>query len=76
MTENLLSFSHLEKSLTKTDEGIIGIVPDQWRQGRTAYGGLTAGLAYAAVQVEFPDAPPLRSANINFIGPVTEKPCL
>lgn len=74
MTDNLVSFSQLEKSLTKTDDGIIGIIPDQWRQGRTAYGGLTAGLAYAAVRVEFPDAPALRSANINFIGPVTQNP--
>ena len=51
-------------------------IPDSWRQGRTTYGGLTAGLALSAAQRAFPDLPPLRSVSINFIGPVTGAPIL
>lgn len=51
-------------------------ISDDWRQGRTAYGGLTSGLALAVTQKAFPDLPPLRSAQINFIGPVTEDPVI
>lgn len=74
MTDNSLSFSKLETSLEKIGDGYQAIIPNEWRQGRTAYGGLTAGLALAAVKTQFPDTPPLRSTNINFIGPVTENP--
>lgn len=55
-------------------DGYAGQVPDNWRQGRTAYGGLTAGLSLIAAQKQFPDLPPLRSAVFNFIGPVTGDP--
>lgn len=41
-----------------------------WLQGRTAYGGLSAALALAAVKAAHPDLPPLRSAQIAFIGPL------
>ena len=51
-------------------------ITDDWRQGRTVYGGLTSGLALAATQMAFPDLPPLRSAQINFIGPVTSDPVI
>ena len=42
---------------------------DDWRQGRTLYGGVSAGLCYAACERLVPDLPPLRSAQIAFIGP-------
>ncbi len=45
-------------------------IPSDWMQGRTAYGGLSAALALqAALEVE-PDLPPLRSAQVAFIGPL------
>lgn len=48
-------------------------LPASWRQGRTVYGGLTAALTLAvAQQVESGQLPPLRSAQISFIGPATE----
>lgn len=50
-------------------------VPDSWRQGRTAYGGLTAALMLQAARARAPDTP-LRSALINFTGPVTGDPAL
>ena len=45
------------------------ILPDDWKQGRTAYGGMTAGLLLAAIQHANADLPPLRTAQINFMGP-------
>ncbi|WP_323760403.1 thioesterase family protein [Maricaulis sp.] len=45
-------------------------VPDTWMQGRTVYGGLTAALALEAAIRSAPDLPPLRSAQIAFVGPL------
>jgi acyl-CoA thioesterase len=45
-------------------------IPTTWHQGRTAYGGLSATLAYQAAQLAAPDLPPLLSAQIAFCGPV------
>lgn len=50
--------------------GFRTTIPEDWKQGRTAYGGLSAALAlHAAMQAE-PDLPPLRSAQVAFIGPL------
>ncbi len=48
------------------------IGPD-WLQGRTAYGGATAAIALATVKHFFTDLPPLRSAQIAFVGPLANK---
>jgi acyl-CoA thioesterase len=45
-------------------------IGDEWLQGRTAYGGLSAALALHAVKLAVPDLPPLRSAQIAFVGPL------
>lgn len=66
----------LLKDIKPIGGGYHARISDDWRQGRTAYGGLTSGLALAATQMKFPDLPPLRSAQINFIGPVTEDPVI
>ena len=42
-----------------------------WMQGRTLYGGATSLLGYAAVTRLFTDLPPLRSAQVDFIAPVS-----
>jgi acyl-CoA thioesterase len=47
-------------------------IPASWMQGRTTYGGLTAGLALASAAKAYADLPPLASALISFIGPVEE----
>ncbi len=44
-------------------------IPDSWMQGRTTYGGLSAALCLETALRAFPDLPPLRSANVSFIGP-------
>jgi acyl-CoA thioesterase len=52
------------------DDGVISTIPESWMQGRTTYGGLTAGLALASAAYAFGELPPLSSALIAFIGPV------
>jgi acyl-CoA thioesterase len=43
-----------------------------WMQGRTMYGGASSFIAYTAASTAFPELPPLRAAQIGFIGPVGE----
>ncbi len=46
-------------------------IPLNWHQGRTAYGGLSAALAYQAACNLDGDLPPLQSAQISFAGPLS-----
>jgi acyl-CoA thioesterase len=48
-------------------------IPPSWHQGRTAYGGLSTVLAYAAASKSAEDLPPLQSAQIAFAGPLSGK---
>ena len=67
-----MSFVDLIASATPLDEGGFSLeVPESWLQGRTAYGGLSAALALQAAKQIASDLPPLRSAQIAFVGPVT-----
>lgn len=67
-----MSFPHIDNG--------TATIGDDWLQGRTAYGGISAAIALQAVKAKYPDLPPLRSAQIAFIGPlagaVTAKPVL
>lgn len=44
-------------------------IPDDWLQGRAAYGGLSAALCLAAVEAAVDDLAALRSAQIAFASP-------
>ncbi len=57
-------------ALEPVEGGWSGAIPDAWLQGRTAYGGLSAALALHAAQASDIDLPPLRSAQVSFIGPL------
>ena len=57
-------------SLQPIDAGWQGAIPESWLQGRTAYGGLSSALALAVAQRSDDDLPPLRSAQIAFVGPL------
>ncbi|GAA0666249.1 acyl-CoA thioesterase [Sphingomonas insulae] len=57
--------------LEPIEGGWQGQVPDGWLQGRTAYGGLSAALALHAAMASDDDLPPLRSALVAFIGPLS-----
>lgn len=62
--------------LIQTTDPQVEQLPDSWKQGRTAYGGLTAALMLVRAQAHRDDLPSLRSALINFTGPVTEPPMI
>jgi acyl-CoA thioesterase len=48
-----------------------GTIPDDWLQGRTAYGGLSAAIALHCAMRSDADLPPLRSAQVSFVGPLS-----
>ena len=53
---------------------ILG-VPSDWAQGRTSFGGVSTGLACAAMKRLIHDGRVMRSISVNFVGPVhLEKP--
>ncbi len=56
---------------TPLESGFRAEIPADWLQGRTAYGGLSSALALHAAQAIEPDLPPLRSAQVSFIGPLS-----
>lgn len=74
MTESTTGFAKLCSSLAPTNGGFTTEISDDWRQGRTAYGGVTAGLALASAQRSIAELPPLRSMLVNFTGPVAKNP--
>ncbi|WP_031553769.1 thioesterase family protein [Parvularcula oceani] len=63
------SYSDLLAAMTERDGAVAASVPDDWRQGRTAYGGLSAALGLEAVRLQQGELPPLRTAQIAFLGP-------
>lgn len=73
---NPIGFSEIKASITPEGDGYHVDIPGHWKQGRTAYGGLTSALMLVAAQRRYDDLPPLRSAMINFVGPVTDNPIL
>lgn len=62
-------FSELLSSIKREDEAFSVTLPENWLQGRTAYGGLSAALCVEAALRAVPDVPPLRSAQFALIGP-------
>jgi acyl-CoA thioesterase len=62
-------YTSLIDSLTLQDGAVHAQVPEDWLQGRTAYGGLSAALALGAAQRVHEGLPPLRTAQTAFIGP-------
>lgn len=51
--------------------GFRATIPSGWLQGRTAYGGLSSALAIHAARAVEAGLPPLRSALVSFIGPLS-----
>ncbi|MEY8839288.1 acyl-CoA thioesterase [Cribrihabitans sp. XS_ASV171] len=58
----------------REEGGLRYAVPSGWTQGRTAYGGFTAALLLHAAMDGREELPPLRSALVNFTGPVGDPP--
>jgi len=55
---------------TRDSEGRFTL-GEGWLQGRTAYGGASSAVALTAIKAACPDLPPLRSAQIAFVGPLS-----
>jgi acyl-CoA thioesterase len=66
----MTSLTALLAGATRTGTGFTTHIPSNWLQGRTAYGGLSSALALAAAKQVEADLPPLRSAQVAFIGPL------
>lgn len=66
----MTSFSALLAGIRAGDDGYHAHIPEDWQQGRTTFGGLTAALCLAVAERAMPDLPPLRSAQFTFVGPV------
>ena len=65
-----MSFTQLMQSIAPAGDKQWSVtITDSWMQGRTTYGGLSAALCLQAVLNDYPDLPPLRSAQLNFVGP-------
>jgi acyl-CoA thioesterase len=60
---DMLAAAHVEGSAAHF------FIPDDWLQGRTTFGGLSAALCLAGTQRLLDELPPLRSAQIAFVGP-------
>lgn len=65
-----MSLSALLAGAEPRERGFALTIPEDWHQGRTAYGGLSAALALAGAQRIGGALPPLRSAQISFVGPL------
>jgi len=57
--------------LTTDGDSLVLAAPDDWSQGRTLYGGMTAALCYEAARRQSGAEAPLRSAQFTFAGPAT-----
>ncbi len=65
----MTSLRHVLDGLTQEGADFVVDAPEDWAQGRTLYGGITAAFAYEAVRRAHGELPGLRSAQISFIGP-------
>jgi acyl-CoA thioesterase len=65
----MTSFSALLAAIGAASSTYHVDIPEDWQQGRTTFGGLTAALCLAAVERTWTDLPPLRSAQFTFVGP-------
>ena len=69
----MTTYSDMMADFLASGPDYIADLPDNWKQGRTAFGGLTSALLVAAIQNDYDDLPPIRTAQINFIGPAVDR---
>lgn len=65
-----MSLHALLTEAERSSDGFALTVPETWHQGRTGYGGFSGAVALAAARQVGEDLPPLRSAQIAFVGPL------
>ncbi|WP_018998313.1 thioesterase family protein [Hirschia maritima] len=68
-----MNFSDIFSSIERTGDTLSVPIHKDWSQGRSAFGGLVAGLGYHATREITGEKRALRSAMINFVGPTGPK---
>lgn len=68
-----ISLEHVIQSATVEGQGRGYRIPDDWKQGRTTYGGCSVALMYDAVTQAHGRLAPLRSATVNFVAPIADQ---
>ena len=68
----MASFDSVLAGLAADGDGFGAHGPEDWLQGRTLYGGMSAALALKACELAVPDLPPLRAAQIAYVGPASQ----
>lgn len=59
------------ESIQQAGDQYLVSAPEDWSQGRTLYGGMTTALCAVVAQRALGNLPPLRSAQISFVGPAS-----
>jgi acyl-CoA thioesterase len=67
----MTTFADLMRAVENVGDAIAVDLPEDWAQGRTAFGGLTAALCVEAAHRAHADLPMLRSAQFVFAGPAS-----
>ena len=65
-----MTLNELLDAIRPSTIGWTVLLPTNWMQGRTAYGGVSTAMAHHCARLMLPDVPPLRSAQIAFVGPL------
>jgi acyl-CoA thioesterase len=65
-----VNFSEILTGAAPRDGGFAVTVPEDWHQGRTAYGGFSSALALSAAMQVAEGLPPLRTAQLSMIAPL------
>lgn len=65
----MIDFTALMASMSADGETSSVTATEDWLQGRTIYGGLSAAFCLESVAQHYGDLPPLRSAQFSFVGP-------
>ncbi|MBT3140685.1 thioesterase family protein [Phaeobacter gallaeciensis] len=69
-----LTLDTILKGASSSPDGITFAVSENWKQGRTAFGGYSASLLLSGARQAADELPPLRSVLINFTGPISSPP--
>ena len=66
-----MTLAEIIAAMTPIEGGARVTLPANWLQGRTAYGGLSTALALHVAKASDVGLPPLRSALVAFVGPLS-----
>ncbi len=65
-----MQYSEVLASLRRNGDGWSATIPEEWLQGRTAFGGLQVALAVRAMREALASDVPLRTLQVTFVAPV------